>query len=145
MKYSILILIIITLTIGCDRFKGGVNKVGEKAGEVIGEAAEGVARGVENAFELKIEKKDSAKLKAIEFGKITVGSGPDATDNKLIVYIIFKEDFSGEIMLKAFDKNRTEIGRVKQTIQGKKDVATYFEFLFDPHTNIDRDCLIVME
>lgn len=145
MKYPILILIITTLTISCERFKGGVNKAGEKAGEVIGEAAEGVARGVENAFELKIEKKDSVKLKAIDFGKITVDSGPDATDNKLIVYIIFTEDFSGEIMLKVFDKKRSEIGRVRKTIQGKKDVATYFEFIFDPHTNIDRDCLIVME
>lgn len=129
----------------CNRVKKGVNEAGEKAGEVIGEAAKGVSRGVENAFEINIEKKDTSRLRDIEFGTIRLLSDSTGSDNRLSVYVIFRNDFDKEVVLKVFDKNNLESGRVRKLIKGKKDDAGYVDFIFDPHTNIDHDCRIVME
>jgi len=125
--------------------KEKINSASEKAGEVIGETAKGVSRGLENAFQITILKKDSVALSAIDFGKILLSSDSSGSDNKLSVYIIYNNDLKREVTLKVFDKNKLEIGRSRALLNGKKDQAVYIDFIFDPHTNIDRDCLIIME
>ena len=146
-RYALFGIVLLSAVIcyNCNRVKKGVSQASEKAGEVIGEAAKGVSRGVENAFVITIEKKDTLRLRDLEFGTIRLLSDSTGSDNKLSVYIIFKNDFEKEVLLKVYDKNNLESGRVKKQLKGKKDDTGYIDFIFDPHTNIDRDCRIVME
>ena len=53
----------------------------------------------------------------MEDTKIETLSG---NDNKISIYFIFEEDFTGIITVKAFDKQMQEVGRVKQELSGKK-------------------------
>lgn len=146
-RYALLGMVLLSAMVcyDCNRVKKGVGQASEKAGEVIGEAAKGVSRGVENVYAITIEKKDSIRLQDLEFGTIRLLSDSTGSDNKLSVYIIFRNDFDKEIVLKVFDKNNLESGRIRKQIKGKKDETGYIDFIFDPHTNIDRDCRIVME
>ena len=100
---------------------------------------------MENAFEIVMTRKDTNSLKAIEFGKILFASDSGASDNRLSVYIIYHSDFNREVLLKVVDKTGLEIGRSKKLLRGKKDEAGYNDFIFDVKTNIDRDCVIIME
>lgn len=146
-RYALFGIVLLSASIcyNCNRVKKGVGQASEKAGEVIGEAAKGVSRGVENAYVIKIEKKDTIRLSDLEFGTIQLMSEGTGTDNKLSVYTIFRNDFDKEVILKVFDKNNLESGRIKRQIKGKKGETGYIDFIFDPHTNIDRDSRIVME
>ncbi|MBC7849104.1 MAG: hypothetical protein H7Y31_05180 [Chitinophagaceae bacterium] len=144
MRQSLLIVISV-LCFACNpNVKEKINTVGEKAGEVVGEAAKGVSRGIENAFEITIQKKDSVALRDISFGKILL-SDSGGTDNKLSVYIIFHADMNRTMTIKVFDNAELEIGRARTTVSAKKDDATYVDFLFDPHTNMDRDHKFIIE
>jgi len=82
--------------------------------------------------------------KGIKLGghKIETLSG---NDNKISIYFIFEEDFTGIITVKAFDKQMQEVGRVKQELSGKKDDAGYIDFVFDERTNIDPKYTITIE
>ena len=118
----------------------GCKRVGEKAGESMGNFVGGMKGGVENSLEIKIEMDDDLRKK-IELGEILLNSDSIGQDNKLSVYIIFNEDFDQDIRIKSFVKDK-ENGRVSKRVTGKKGDAAYFEFVFDPRTNIDRQYAI---
>lgn len=147
LSWKIWIWLLALLLAGCSTcsVRKSIHQAGEKAGEAIGEAAKGVSGGVENAFDIKIEKKEGAGLESLEFGKILLNSDSTGTDNKISAYIIFNSDFDRTVTLKVFDRKGLEEGRVRKTLSGKSDEAGYVDFVFDPKTNIDRDCRIVME
>ena len=87
---------------------------------------------------------ESLSNRGLKLGHHTV-SDENGNDNKLSLYLIFEKDFEGSIMVKVFNKQNIEIGRVKQQIKGKKDDAAYFDFVFDPRTNIDPKYTIIIE
>lgn len=143
--YSILLVSILMFACTSKSVKENINKAGDVTGQAIGEFTEGVSSGVEKAFDTKVVISDSLKTKGIDCGKTTVTSDTNATDNVLTLYVIFSQDFTGDITAKAFDKQNNEMGRVKLSVQGKKDESKFLEFHFDPHTNIDHDSKLTIE
>ncbi len=143
--YSILLVSILMFACTSKSVKENINKAGDVTGQAIGEFTEGVSSGVEKAFDTKVVISDSLKTKGIDCGKTTVTSDTNATDNVLTLYVIFNQDFTGDITAKAFDKQNNEMGRVKLSVQGKKDESKFLEFHFDPHTNIDHDSKLTIE
>lgn len=143
--YSILLVSILMFACTSKSVKENINKAGDVTGQAIGEFTEGVSSGVEKAFDTKVVISDSLKTKGIDCGKTTVTSDSNATDNVLTLYVIFNQDFTGDITAKAFDKQNNEMGRVKLSVQGKKDESKFLEFHFDPHTNIDHDSKLTIE
>jgi hypothetical protein len=125
--------------------KEKINKVGDVTGQVVGEFATGISKGVEKTLNAKVELSDHLKKQGIQFGKITFGNDSAGNDNMLVIYIIFTQDFKGQITAKAFDPEGLEIGRAKKEVAGKKEDAGYFEFHFDKRTNIDNHSKIVVE
>ena len=124
------------------------NKTATKAGEIIGGStrgfADGVGEGLDKAGNSFIKLSEDLSKKGIKLGghKIETLSG---NDNKISIYFIFEEDFTGTITAKAFDKQMQELGRVKQELSGKKDDAGYIDFVFDERTNIDPKYTITIE
>ena len=147
MKNVIALLMLSNFLFACSSrsVKEKINKAGDVTGQALGEFTEGVSSGVEKAFDTKIEIADALKSKGIDCGKTTVSSDSGATDNLLTVYVIFNQDFSGEITAKAFDKQQVEMGRIKLAVNGKKDESKYLEFHFDRRTNIDHDSKLTIE
>ena len=124
------------------------NKTATKAGEILGGStrsfADGVGEGLDKAGNSSIKLSENLSKKGIKLGehKIETLSG---NDNKISIYFIFEEDFTGTITVKAFDKQMQEVGRVKQELSGKKDDAGYIDFVFDERTNIDPKYTITIE
>ena len=125
--------------------KEKINQAGDVAGQVSGEFAEGVRKGVEKAFDVTVELPQSLAEKGIRFGKTTVSDDSTGTDNLLTVYVIFDQDFSGELTAKAFDSKHAEMGRKTVQVRGKATESQYIEFHFDKRTNIDSDSKLVIE
>lgn len=145
-KYSLLGLVVVFL-IGCSgsAVKEKINKAGDVTGQAVGEFASGVTSGMEKAFDVTVNPSADLLAKGISLGKSTVSSDSGATDNLLTVYVIFQNDFTGSLTIKAFDNKGIEMGRVKNDVSGKKDEAKYIEFRFDKRTNIDFDSKLNLE
>jgi predicted type IV restriction endonuclease len=125
--------------------KENLNKAGDEAGQAIGELATGISNGVKKAIEPKIEVSESLKTQGISFGKMTIGSDSVGKDNVLIAYVIFENNFNGQITAKLFDDKNLEMGRVKQDLKGKKDKTTYVEFHFDKRVEINNESKLTLE
>ena len=124
------------------------NKTATKAGEIIGGStrsfADGVGEGLDKAGNSSLQLSEELSKKGIKLGghKIENLSG---NDNKLSVYFIFEQDFTGTVMVKVFNKQMQEVGRIKQELSGKKDDAGYIDFVFDERTNIDPKYTLTIE
>lgn len=124
------------------------NKTATKAGEILGGStrsfADGVGEGLDKAGNSSLQLSEELSKKGIKLGghKIENLSG---NDNKLSVYFIFEQDFTGTVMVKVFNKQMQEVGRIKQELSGKKDDAGYIDFVFDERTNIDPKYTITIE
>ena len=124
------------------------NKTATKAGEILGGStrsfADGVGEGLDKAGNSFIKLSEDLSKKGIKLGghKLENLSG---NDNKISIYFIFEEDFTGNVVVKVFDKQMQEVGRLKQEISGKKDDAGYIDFVFDERTNIDPKYTISIE
>jgi hypothetical protein len=141
MKHNQLIYIgVLLFLMSCNRIanktKEGINRGGEVVGETATEFFEGVSEGVDKTLECEILLSKNLKSKGLKTGAYDIESQPIGNNNKLTLYIIFNQDFSSEVIAKAYNKNKLEIGRAKTTILGKKGDAGYFDFEFDKRTDI---------
>lgn len=127
-----------------DRAKDAIKDGGEIVGKTVGEFGKGVTEGLEETFQMNIDLSEQMLSNGIELGKITLENS-GGTDNVLVVYMMFKNDFEADVLAKIFDTAGLEMGRSSQNITAKAGEARYFEFNFDKRTNIDRDSKITME
>lgn len=128
-----------------ESIKEKINKAGDVAGQTAGEFLEGASKGVRKAFDVKITLPQNLKDKGIAFGKATVTSDSLGTDNLLVLYVIFNQDYEGKLIAKVFDDQNQEMGRSIVTIHGKKDETKFIEFHFDKRTNIDSKNKLTIE
>ena len=124
------------------------NKTATKAGEIIGGStrsfADGVGEGLDKAGNSSLQLSEELSKKGIKLGghKIENLSG---NDNKLSVYFIFEQDFTGTVMVKVFNKQMQEVGRSNKNLAVKKMMQVIIDFVFDERTNIDPKYTITIE
>ena len=68
-----------------------------------------------------------------------------SSEQKLVTYVNLKGEKSEYALATALDSKNAEMGRVKQTLTGKKDEAGFFVIKFPAQTNIDTDSKIKIE
>jgi len=138
--YQIFCIALLTILMSCNRItnkaKEGINKGGEVVGESATEFFDGVSEGVDRTLECEILLSKELKNKGLKKGVYDIESQPIVNNNKLTLYLIFKQDFRKEVMAKAYNKKGQEIGRTKAIIEGNSGEAAYFDFLFDERTDI---------
>lgn len=143
------VLLISTVLVSCDtvsqKTKETINKGGETVGKTASEFIEGVTEGVEQTLQCEINLSEELKSKGLATGKYSLNSIANGLDNQLTLYIIFNEAFSGNLIAKALDKNGLEIGRSQISVSQKAGEAAYFDFNFDPRTNIEVRSKIAIE
>jgi hypothetical protein len=125
--------------------KDKINKVGDAAGQMAGELAQGASKGISKAFDVKLELPESLSKQGLQFGKTTISDDSVGTDNLLLLYIIFQQDFKGTLVAKVYDEQSLEMGRASATVVGKKSEAHFVEFHFDKRTNIGSKNRIAIE
>jgi len=117
------------------------NQAATKAGEIVGGSArsfgDGLGEGIDKSGNMTLQLSEELSNAGVKLGAHTISSTDDGNDNKLSIYFIFDKDFERTVSVKVFNKQQIEVGRIKQTVKGKKDEATYVDFVFDPRTNID--------
>jgi hypothetical protein len=133
------------LLFGCNMVKDKVKEGAHKAGEAGGEIIKQVSSGVGQAFDIDVKLDVKLAAEGLQLGKCSINSSKEGNDDMVDAYIIFNNDFSKEVLAKAFDQKGMEMGRVKLQLSGKKGEAGYFSIAFDKKTNIDRDCKITIE
>jgi hypothetical protein len=147
MYKTITAILILTSLISCssESIKKKINKAGDIAGQATGEFVEGATKGIEKAFDVKVIINKELENKGIQLGKCSVANDSVGTDNLLVIYVIFNQDYKGTLTAKAFDENELEMGRISVEIEGKKNEAKYIEFHFDKRTNIDSKNKLIIE
>jgi hypothetical protein len=126
---------------GNERLAGASEKIGESASKAV----KGLKAGIEKATKINLEVAELLKNKGISAGKVTLGSKNGGRHNMLSVYMIFDKKVNKNVTLKVINNQNDEIGRTKMLLSGTEGEAKYIDFIFDKHTNIDRDFKIVME
>lgn len=125
---------------GDELFVKGAAKTGEITGKSVtafGKSAyDGAGKVLKNGTVL------SALLqkKGVEVGKIV-----QEDNNVLQVYMIFMDDFKGNVMVRVKDINNEEIARSTKFIEGKIGEATYQSFTFNQLTDIQAQSTIFIE
>lgn len=136
----VVLLSIVFVLMSCNRIanktKEGINRGGEVVGETATEFFEGVSEGVDKTLECEILLSKQLKNKGLKVGVYDIESQPVGNNNKLTLYLIFNQNFSKELIAKAYNKNGLEIGRAKSKINATKGDAGYYDFEFDERTNI---------
>ncbi|MEN9521656.1 MAG: hypothetical protein RL065_33 [Bacteroidota bacterium] len=128
-----------------EKTKETVNKTGEVVAQTGSEFVDGVSKGVEKSFKNEIIISDDLKQKGLNVGKVIINSSDTSTDNILTAYLIFDKDFNQNLVVKIFNDDNKEYGRVTKEIKTKKGEAKYFDFVFDKRTNIDGRGKIIVE
>ncbi|WP_127846579.1 hypothetical protein [Psychroflexus aestuariivivens] len=134
--FLVLILAISSCDWAKDKTKKTLNKTGEIVGKTGSEFGNGIYKGVKKTFENDVKISDQLKAKGLELGEIVINSSDSATDNVLTAYVIFNDNFDQEIVIKIFNENGKEYGRLKEKLNGEKGDAKHFDFTFDKRVNI---------
>jgi predicted small secreted protein len=142
MKTLLILFVSCVLLTSCngvsDKTKDAINKGGETVGKTATEFIEGVTKGVDKTLQCKIKFSPLLTSKGLHTGKFSIENGPNGGSNNCFrLYLIFDKDYSGQLQVKACDKDGLEFGRTKQKISAKAGDASYFDFVFDPRSSIE--------
>lgn len=147
MKHLFFLGLSILSLIACNKIeqkaKQVANKTGEVAGETASEFVEGVGDGIDKTMKCQITVDSILSAKGISFGKHSIESKSTGTDNRLSIYLIFDQDFEGEIRAAAFNEDGDEIGRSKLALSSVAGEAEYYDFNFNDATNLDAKCSVI--
>ena len=147
MKHLLFLSLSLLSLVACNRIeqkaKQVANKTGELAGETASEFVEGVSDGIDKTMKCQITVDSVLSSKGISFGKHSIESKSTGTDNRLSIYLIFNQDFEGEIRAAAFNEDGDEIGRSKLALSSISGEAEYYNFNFNDATNLDAKCRVI--
>jgi hypothetical protein len=143
-------LLTIILTSSCyhveEKAKTVINKTGEVVGKSATEFIEGVTEGVDKTLQCEIVLSQTLKSKGIQAGKFAINNDSSGGRNNILtLYMIFDQDFKGNVSAKVFDKSGVECGRTLSYIEGVAGNAKYVDFNFDKRTRIGIKSHITIE
>lgn len=124
--------------------KDAINKGGEAVGKAAGEFFEGVSEGVERTLQCTLELSPSITEAGVSTGAHSV-ENEGGKDNKLVLYLIFENDFKRTLTFKAFNKAGEEVGRTTVEVNAKAGEAGYYDVVFDERTQLESKSRVVVE
>lgn len=106
----------------------------EYASEGVGEIIKGANSGIEKSFTDANIEVDSTFNLQFEIGRAEKRYSDSEDGKKVIIYLIARQTYNGELRLKAYDSGGKEIGRSVANIALEEEDAGYFDFDFDDRT-----------
>ena len=148
-KAILLSIVIFVSLLSCNKIKKATKETINKGGETVDKSAtefiEGVGEGIDQTLALQIQISDELVEKGLSTGKYDVHTSENGNNNKLTLYLIFEDNFNETIFIKIMDKNGLEVGRTTMLIESTIGEASYFDFEFDPRTNLESKGIIIIE
>ena len=117
-----------------DALKTDGKEAVESASEGIGKVVKGISSGYDKSINQAKVLSDTTFSKTFDLGRTEKIYNDTTQIKKVTVYLISKENFNGEIRLKAFNQDETEIGRSSVEVNMNEDEASFFDFEFDNRT-----------
>ena len=119
----------------------GLKGEGKDAAESVSEGAGEVYTGLNTGFDKSLMKvtvkKDPALEPLVNLGRCGKYTNDTTGRTDVVIYTIFKQDYQGKLMVRGYDKENLEVGRVTKKVDYKEDDADYIEFEFDKRTPIN--------
>jgi hypothetical protein len=120
-----------------DALQNEGKKAIESATKGIGEVIKGANSGITESINVSKVISEPSFQTNFEECKAEKIYGSDADKVKKVnVYLIAKNNFKGKLILKAFDKDKKEIGRSSLEVSIEKEDAKYVDFSFDERTHL---------
>lgn len=117
-----------------DALKDEGKVAAESVSEGVGEVFKGFDKGFDKSLTKITVKANDDVSTYIKLGRTAKHYNDTTLKTDVIIYAIFEKDFSGKLLLKAFDKENTELGRKTLEIKKKADDVEYLSFQFDERT-----------
>ena len=109
----------------------------KSASKGIGDVIKGINSGMSESINTsKVISDPAFKTNFEECKAEKIYASDSDKQKKVTIYLIAKKDFKGDILLKAFDADKKEIGRSKLEVSIKKDDAKYVDFSFNERTHL---------
>lgn len=150
MKFKNVCLVIIVFgAIACNRVKETTKDVIHSAGKVAGKSAsefgDGVVEGIDQTFGCTVKLSPELIAAGVTTGKYILPDSADKSLYTLTLYLIFDKDYTGTIQALVSSEAGVEYGRTKCDVNAKEGDATYYDFVFDKRTNIERKSVFVLK
>jgi hypothetical protein len=134
---------------GCGRVRDeareALNKGGELAGSAAGEVMEGVATGVEESWSIDVQLSEPLKARGLALGQVQVLADSAGRDNRVVVYCSTTAAFTDTLDAMAYDKQGAEMGRASRPLTLAAGAADHLSFQFQPLTDLERKCRVVLQ
>ena len=127
-----------------EKAQSSINNTGKSIGRGTREFIKGVKEGVDKTIQCKVELDPALKDRGINPGKFYISQTKGASDNMLVIYLVFEQDFNRKISIKLFDKNGQEYGRTSAMVADKAGEAHNVDFAFDSRTEIEAKSKFVL-
>ncbi|KFF04795.1 hypothetical protein [Flavobacterium reichenbachii] len=109
----------------------------KSASKGVGDVIKGINSGMsESISQSDVIPEASFKANFEECKAEKIYASNDDKVKKVTIYLIAKNDFKGDLILKAFNADKKEIGRSRLKADIKKDDAQYVDFTFDERTHL---------
>lgn len=106
----------------------------EAASAGIGEVVKGISSGYDKSINQANVLPDSLFNCSFELGHTQKMYADTVSKKRVAIYLIAKTSYNGKVKLRAFDKQKREIGRSIQHIALDSEDAKFFDFEFDNRT-----------
>lgn len=109
----------------------------ESASKGVGDVIKGINSGISKSInQSKVISEASFKTNFEDCKAEKIYASSEDKVKKVTIYLIAKNDFKGDLILKAFDSDKKEIGRSRVKVDIKKEDAKYVDFPFDERTHL---------
>ncbi len=133
----------------CDVFNGQsqnpIEKTTATAKSLGNQLVSTVSSKVSSSMKCEVILGKNLQKAGLHSGKVTFSSTKEATDNILNVYLIFDKKFEGKLLIKAYDDNGLEYGRISSPVSGNQNKAGYYEFVFDKKVNLEYNSKFIVD
>jgi hypothetical protein len=148
MRLSLLAVLVLQLW-GCGRVRDeareALNKGGELAGSAAGEVMEGVATGVEESWSIDVQLDEALQARGLALGQVQVLTDSAGRDNQVLVYCSTTATFADTLEARAYDQEGSEMGRASVPVSLAAGGADHFRLQFQPFTDLERKCRVVLQ
>ena len=144
------LLCALVLLLGCDRVKHAAKTTLRKTSETVGQSATVVADGLATGAQkeaVQVQVSPTLQARGLQLGKSSLSSTDSSgvKQTRLLLYVIFKQNFADTVRVKLYTQQGAEYGRSKILVAGHRDDARPIEVRFDRRTEVELGTKVAVE
>lgn len=122
-----------------------ITNTGKSLGRGTSQFFKGVREGVDKTLNCQVGLSENLKNQGISTGKFFISQSKGASDNVLTVYLLFEKKINRKVSIRVYDRKGREYGRTSTIVEGNAGDAGYFDFVFNPRSEIEAKSKFTLE